>query len=263
MDWLFRKLFGDTLPDDEMIRWLFAAYTWLLRYRGGYAEFKRSRRLVLPLDDVFPITTSDKSKIADEVFEHVKRYARMEDWNCRLLMHNDEEMSSRLAEQSENDEGTENFNAAGTFSMAWDQSDTTITYSPSQLSDRMSLVATFAHELSHFYLATVPFDPPKGPVAEEYATDVCAVSMGFGIFLANTSKRYYRGAVSGQQGYLGEIALSFALAIFTELRDVPENTVRPHLKSNPRSYFSSALSDIRKRWVPEIKALRRVEAHDN
>src|SRR5262249_13236410 len=157
--------------------------------------------------------------------------------------HDDEQMSRRMEEQrrGRGEAESEFGGAAGTFSMAWDHSDTLITYSPMQLGNLASLVATFAHELSHFYLATVPFDPPKGPVAEEYATDLCAVSMGFGVFLANTNKSYYQGAVVGKQGYLGEVALSYALAIFTELRGVAEADVCRHLKPNPRSFFKSAV----------------------
>ena len=132
----------------------------------------------------------------------------------------------------------------------------------SQIQNLASLVATFAHELSHFYLATIPFEPPAGPSAEEHATDVCAVAMGFGIFLANTAQGYANGAVISRKGYLGEIALSYALAIFSELKGVPEKELRRHLKSNPRSYVGSALRDLRKRWPKRLEALRQVKPHD-
>jgi hypothetical protein len=28
IDWLSKKVFGEILPDDNMIRWLFATYEW-------------------------------------------------------------------------------------------------------------------------------------------------------------------------------------------------------------------------------------------
>lgn len=261
IDWLSKKVFGEILPDDNMIRWLFATYEWMLRYRGGYDEFQRTRKLILPLNDNFPVSANAGKELAEEIFGHVKRYAQMTKWNCRLEEHDDIEMAERFREQK-NGSQQSSYGAAGTFSMTWDQSDTVITYSPEQLHDLASLVATFAHELSHFYLATVPIEPPAGPTAEEHATDVCAVSMGFGIFLANTAQQYARGAVVGRKGYLGEVALSYALAIFTEAQHIPDKNASKHLKSNPRSYYSSAINDIRKRWAFQLESLRRVEAHD-
>lgn len=262
MDWLFKKLFGEVLPPDEMILWLFDTYEWLLRFRGGINEFKRQRKLILPINENFTITEKTPEGIARELFDHVKWYARMEDWNCKLQAHDDSEMAQQIRplHNMRPDEGV--ISAAGTFSMAWDHSMTTITYSPHQLENYASLVATFAHELSHFYLATVPFAPPAGPTAEEHATDVCAVHMGFGIFLANTAISYSNGAVVARKGYLGEVALSYALAIFTALRQVPAKDVCRHLNSNPRSFFKSAVRDIDKRWSHRMEALRNVTAHD-
>lgn len=263
MDWLLAKVFGETLPSDELINWLFSTYEWLFRYRGGYDGFLRSRKLILPLNENFTITATSNDGIAQEVLEHVKWYARMDDWNCRLEAHDDIAMTERMQERE--DDADSRFGirtTAGTFSMDWNHSDATITYSPGQLQDLASLVATFAHELSHFYLATIPFEPPAGPSAEEHATDVCAVAMGFGIFLANTAQKYANGAVVSRKGYLGEVALSYALAIFSELKGVNEKDLRKHLKSNPRSYVGSALRDLRRRWPKKLEALRQVKPQD-
>lgn len=130
MDWLFAKLFGETLPSDDLINWLFSTYEWLFHYRGGYDAFHRGRKLILPLNDNFSITATSDAGIAQETFEHVKWYARMEDWNCRLEAHDDIAMAEKMRDrEDESDSQFGHLMAAGTFSMAWDHSDTTITYS--------------------------------------------------------------------------------------------------------------------------------------
>lgn len=81
--------------------------------------------------------------------------------------------------------------------------------------------------------------------------------LGFGIFLANNAKEYAGGGVVGRKGYLGELTLSYALAIFSELHSLSPKDVRKHLRSNPSSYFESAVRDINSRWCPEMRKLRQ------
>jgi hypothetical protein len=262
MDWLFAKFFGEVLPSNRVIDWLFETYQWLLMYRGGFSDFRRRRRLVLPTEKNFRVTAGDESGIAREVFESVKRHARMEDWWCNLEAHEDEDVPQGIEGVGNDGSAFSQHSAAGTFSMGWNHTDPTITYSPRELHDLPSLVATFAHELSHYWLASVPYAPPAGPTAEEQATDVCAVYLGFGVYMANNVKRYAGGAVVSRKGYLGEIALSYALAIFTELQGLSETHARKYLKPNPRSFYGSAIRDIRNRFSSKVESLRHIKSHD-
>ncbi|MDX6851136.1 hypothetical protein SCD92_17290, partial [Gilvimarinus sp. SDUM040013] len=49
------------------------------------------------------------------------------------------------------------------------------------------LVATFAHELSHYLTCTANEPPPGGWDNWEFATDIAATFLGFGVFMANSS----------------------------------------------------------------------------
>ena len=62
-----------------------------------------------------------------------------------------------------------------------------ITYSPAALRDPSGFIATMAHELSHYLMATIPLEPPGGPEAKEPATDICSIFLGFGVFAANSA----------------------------------------------------------------------------
>jgi hypothetical protein len=127
----------------------------------------------------------------------------------------------------------------------------------------MSLVATFAHELSHYLLACAKNDPPGGPEAEEHATDIGAVFMGFGIFLCNAAfqfEGFSEGLSEGwrvsRQGYLNESELSYALAIFMCLLETPFKLARPHLDTNPRTFLKKAIKHLSKYHERDLARLK-------
>lgn len=109
-----------------------------------------------------------------------------------------------------------------------------ITYAPDSVDDPVGLVATLAHELSH-YLLPAKDEPPGGWDNHEFCTDLCVVYSGFGLFGAATAFRYYSGAQSwGYQrsGYLTQPEWTFALAVFFALRDQPVEDAKPWLPSH-------------------------------
>jgi hypothetical protein len=71
-------------------------------------------------------------------------------------------------------------------------------------------VATFAHELAHYRLATISDALPGGREMHEYAADLMTVFLGFG------------------------------LAVFLALRDEPENMLKAGLKSHLYSDLKAA-----------------------
>jgi hypothetical protein len=96
-----------------------------------------------------------------------------------------------------------------------------------------------------------------------------AVYLGFGIFLANSQYKFrqysdYRGSGWGAQtvGYLNQLSLCYALAIFTELQTRDPREASKHLCSSARGYYQGAIRDLRKRWSLRIEQLRWVSGDD-
>ena len=98
---------------------------------------------------------------------------------------------------------------------------------------------------------------------EEPATDACAVFMGFGIFLANSSFRFgqtsdgkWTSWSTQRLGYLNEQTLAYGLALFLRLRGLEPKLALRHLTTNPRAYLKDALYDLDRRRSSQVTALR-------
>lgn len=235
--------------DRETIEWEFETFEWLLRNFGGHEEFQTTA-LVRPTDEDFPIEKGLAGHdLAEAVFSHVKRHAGMDDWPCTLMAQDtDPEPLVGLTELVQGIEPT----PAGTFSVSLaGGAEVMITYNQSLLSDPISLVATLAHELSHFLMATAPALPPGDEELLEFATDLTAVFLGFGIFMANSHFRFEQfgdafshGWRTTRQGYMTERQLLFALAIFSTLQGIDAQSVATHLTPKLKRLYKRAAATV-------------------
>lgn len=140
----------------------------------------------------------------------------------------------------------------------------TITYDKRLVAQPTALIATFAHELGHYLSATAETLPPGGEELYEPATDVIAVFMGFGLFMANSAFNFHQYADSSIAGwyvegggYLNEKSLIYALAIFCALKTLNIEAIEPHLKPTLRSIFRRALSDVQNS-PKDLQGLREI-----
>jgi hypothetical protein len=253
-DWLASKVFGDTLPPDELIHWYFDTYAWLFKDNGGFEHFSK-RPLVLPTNEYFPLFCRGGEDLAEEVFGHVRRYTGIKYSGSIEPQDIQENPLSKVQVAA----SFKTRGAAGTFRMSWDGDSPVITYDPRDLESLPNLIATFAHELSHFYHSRMAFENPGGKDAYEPATDLTAIYLGFGVFQSNSAFNFSQkggGWSSSHTGYLSELSMAYVLAIFTELQNRSPQEAAKHLKPNPRGYYNGAIRDLRKRWLGRLEMLR-------
>jgi hypothetical protein len=244
----FRK---GTLLDAELTAWQFASFDWLLRHTGGPAALG-SRRLILPTPEFFPQRGRHDPAFAEAIFQQVKIHAGMADWPCELRMQEadpDPMVSAQAFVQGAPQ------SPAGTFRSLGEHG-ALITCHPSQLANPASLVATFAHELAHYLTGRFAEPPPGGWEAWEPATDLAAVFLGFGVFLANTRfdfAHFSDGYVSGwrwrQQGYVSEPEVLYMQAIVSMAMGASPQQTLAHLKPALRGIF-------RRVWKEALQASR-------
>jgi hypothetical protein len=255
--------------DEDTVAWHFAVWEWLLENFGGYTAFLETR-LTTPTHDHFPFAPSYDHSYFVEVFTEVKSLMGLEDWPCKLEKMDDEDTTGDLLREHGVEGDWESEGAAGTFQIS--DEEVIIRYSPRQAEDPASLVATLAHELSHYLLATAISDPPGGWDDHELHTDVAAVFSGFGIFQCNSSFSFNQwsdglnsGWSSQRQGYLPESELAYSLAIFATLSSIETKPIISMLHSNSRSYFKRALKDLKRRSdaVEHLKSVTQIENKAN
>lgn len=250
----FRK---GSLLGSELTQWQFDCFGWLLRHTGG-VDALRQLPLVQPTARFFPDRGLQGHALAETIFARVRGYAGMADWPCELVMQeadpNPKVAPTLLVKNSPS-------SPAGTFRSV--DGGALITYHPDRLGDAMSLVATFAHELAHYRTAGCPEPPPGGWDVWEHATDLAAVFLGFGLFLANSRfsfSQFSDGQTMGwkwrQQGYLSEPELLHMHAIRCVLLGTPARETLEHLKPALRGIYKRVQREV-ERSTAELEALRQ------
>ncbi len=176
--------------------------------------------VALPTRDFFPPTDATGHARAEHVFACVKSIMGMSgNWPCRLEMQSRRSVGQQVSEfviiGGDNDPN-------GTFRIEPDGA-VVISYAPDLLDDPTGLVATLAHELSHYLLAG------QADLVEdethELMTDLMVAFTGLGVFGANSAfsfqqfgDAFSQGWRSRGAGYLSPRSWAFALAVFGELR---------------------------------------------
>lgn len=234
-------------------------FKWLLAHFGG-PHFYESTQLILPTEEYFPSKINTPEKAAQETFQQVKNYAGLEKWPC--VLQKQEEDPNLVVGETLIVQNAEH-NPHGTFSVN-EKNEASITYNPKLVSSPTQMVATFAHELAHYLTSTAPEPPPGGWDNWEFATDITATFLGFGIFQANSVfnfKQYSSAGTIGWQttggGYLSESEHSYSLAIFLQLKGLSADIAYPHCDGNIKAFLNKALQELEEK--PYIDELRKVE----
>lgn len=231
-------LFGPKRPlGKDELEWQLAGFQYLLAEFGG-TDAHRDTQLVNPLGDYFADSTLTGPARGEQLFDEVKTIAGMEEWPTRLVARESPKGSYQVNAQTfVQPIGT---GAAGTYQLLSTENGgwvAEIRYDIGLVADPEALVATFAHELGHYLLSTTRNSFPGGDDLHELLTDLTAVFMGFGLFLANSARDYsvqqFVGGHMSQtrrQGYLSERALVTALVANELLAGRDPRVARPFLK---------------------------------
>ncbi len=258
------SLFGPRLPiDDEELEFQLATFKWLVAEFGEVSQGP----LVVPTPEYFPSVQRGRHAPASLIFDDVRRAAQMENWACELRVGDSDapaEAGDGLLLQHEGPAAP-----CGTF---WIEDGPdgrhlgVVTYNPDMELDQQALVATFAHELGHYLLATARGTPPGGWELHELHTDLAATYLGFGIFMANAARNFRhfgigRGTAweSRTQGYLSEGAHVTALVICQRLAGREPAEALPYLEDHLQGDLGRADQVLAKRHPDMIAAVDAVD----
>ena len=245
----------EPLLDDTTRDWIHEVFAWAMRHQGREIFFGGTP-LVLPTPDFFPGRADNAHGMAKLIFDSVRGHAGLSHWPCRLLE------PGALAAQPYPGHPQASPVRAMPGSQAPSVPDTGTTqfhYAPELVPNPEALIANFAREFAHHVAAGAPEPPPAGAENWGHVTELVGVFMGFGVMFANTAFNIRvnscgacQGPAAERPGFLSRADLSYALALFCRLKDIPAGRVRPHLKTALRPFFRRALRDINR--SPDILA---------
>ena len=244
---VIRKFFGHgPLISPDEVEWQIACFSWLLRGTGGFGRFRHAL-FVLPTDGHFPQRGLRSGALEQALFKQIKEHAGMSAWRCSLEVQKPEP-DARVAPTVI----VQGYPSAPLGTFRRDKKRAVITYRADSISNPASFVATLAHELSHFLISEIREPPPGGHTNLEFATDMAAVFLGFGIFLTNSAfnfSQYQGGGTQGwsasTHGYLSESQLLHATALFTVLLGIEPSHATSHLDSHLRRPYKTACGVLR------------------
>lgn len=246
---MFSGLFGTrTFLDPDVEAWQFDIWAILIE-RFGESLSLASTPVALPTRDFFPATDAVGHAKAEHIFACVRSIMQMpdKDWPCVLVQQEQSAVGSQVSQfvHVAGDDAP-----GGTFRVEQDGT-VIITYSPHLLDDPMGLVATLAHELSH-YLLSDEADLVQDET-HELMTDLTVAYAGLGVFGANSAfsfeqhgDAFSQGWRSRSSGYLSPRSWAFALAVFGELRG-GDGGMGNYLKPEIESLRRQALKYLQKR----------------
>ena len=233
--------------DDDSAQWLFEVYAWALKNFDADVVFNETI-LVLPSNEYFPGHTNSVDGMANLIFDKVRDYASMSHWPCKLVP---SQACSTTAQPRIVLEGPLRQPGGVVPSIVDEAHRLTIPYDPNLINNPEGMIADLSHTLAH-YLATLGSEPPPGGDKNwPYATEVLAVFMGFGLMHCNTALTHQVrscascGPRTNRGSYLSQYDLTYALALFCVLKEIPSKPTSKHLKSSLRGYFKRAMKDIR------------------
>jgi hypothetical protein len=240
---LFGLLGRKPVLDEMTVQWMLDTFAWARRNFDARV-FDEETILVTPSEEHFPGRSDSAQGMAEMILQQVKRHAGMQHWPTRPV---DEAALTHITPPRLSVAGA----LRGAQAPAMDGNQAlAIPFDPGQLRDPEVLIASYAHALA-FYLGAQAHEPPPGGMENwPHVTELLAVFLGFGVMMANsanTTKIRSCGSCSGpaveRSNFLSQYDITYALAIFCAMKNIPANTVLPHLKSSLRPFFKLAMKE--------------------
>lgn len=255
-------MFGRKLVDRDVAEWQFEGFAWLIDNFSSGAGLPDGT-LFLPSDDAFLADNGQLATQAEHIFYVVK-------WQCGF---NEGDIFDLVPQEGRPEASlgglamveTTGQMACGTYQMIpakYGKPREIIKYDAGMEKHPAQLIATFAHELSHALhnRAHEPLD--IDPILYELFTDLTAIYLGYGVFLANTRfefSQFTNADTQGWQakgsGYLPEADMIFATALFMRIKNIPMDIALPHLKPRLRKMLKKAFRQL-DHFQDEVDALR-------
>jgi len=223
------------LLDSESVDWMLDVFDWALANFNAQ-KLQTETRLIYPNNEYFPGEESSVEGMAALIFTQVKTYAGIAALPCDLQ--NETGVSHAVPPGSE-------------LPVAADSKKWVFMYHTHTLNNPEVLIASFAHQIAFHIVSSAHNPPPGGKENWPHAAEILATMMGFGVIMANTAntqKIRSCGSCSGpaveRESFLSQYDMSYALAIFCTLKNIPVKEATLHLKKTLRAFYKKSHKEM-------------------
>ncbi len=237
-DWFSKK----PLFDDATTDWMFEVFRWALENLEREVFYAHTQ-LVLPDDGFFPGRAGNPQEMAELVFGRVREYAGMSHWPCQVFN------ASAVRPMPVQREMSGPLRLPGQHPPAQGAAPLPILYDPTLVNNPEALIGAFAQTLA--WHLTGQLTIPGGEENRPHAAELVAVFLGFGLMMANSAylaPKRSCGSCGGpsatRQSFLSQYHMTYALAIFCVLKEIPARQPLPFLKSPLRGHFKRAMKEV-------------------
>ncbi|SFC68963.1 hypothetical protein [Pseudoalteromonas denitrificans] len=226
----------------EEQNWVLDTFIWAFERFDGEC-FIDETKIILPNNHYFPDQVNSVFGMAQNVFNHVVKYAGMQNWPLKLVEPDKMQAVAFPHWQFESRLRGEN---AKLINVNMREQIISISYNPQQINQPQDLVASFAQTLALILIHHNKELPPGGEALLPQVSELVAGFLGFGVMLANTAYQFRGGcgscfnAYANRQAALPEPELIFNLALIAKLKGENRNKILPHLKPYLRGMFKKA-----------------------
>ncbi len=239
---MISRFFAHKPPlDAESTQWIFDIYAWAMRNLDPHV-FLAERILVTPTNEHFPGREDSLHGMAGLIFSKVVEYSGMDNRTLRLSGPGEPQAMTGLRISNPAPAGINEPHPS-----------ITVNYDPQLVGNPEGLITHFAQALAHHLALQSTEQPPGGMQNWPHLTELLTVFMGFGLMTVNSAFNYRpsgcgsRGCSSAgaeRQGFISQYDLTYALALFCTLQDIPKREVLRHLKPSLRGFYKQSLKDI-------------------
>jgi hypothetical protein len=206
-------------------------------------------RTILPTKDFFPDNFNGSYESTLAITKCVCGFMNVDPGKINLYNFRDqrEDIENSLRDQMASWSSGGHVSAAGLYSENLNSEKINIGLKNDNLSDPISLIATLAHEISHYILLKL-WKFPRDSADMEPVTDLLTIFFGFGIFTANSAIQFKQfqdyqkhGWSIQRHGYLDLETIGYSIAKWIRLRkDVKPDWIK-YLCTDAKTYCNKSL----------------------
>lgn len=210
--------------------WIYPSFKQIIQIIGK-KRFYQEIQLITPEQHYFSASNTTPYQNAFNILQVVHKKLFMTDWPLKLVIqhHQIDQHSNKPIWMKQLAQITQATNYSKTFRA----NEITVSIEPSLINKPQALINYYVLELLSMMVDHGEYQFPSMPINKKNKLKLLAIIFGFGIFIINntfTQQQANTSLASSEEICSESDAITFALALFTVLKNIPHQSIEAYLK---------------------------------